>query len=225
MRGYDAYGWEGRQQDPRWGGEWQRGRFGGPGQPGPRGRSDRYDRGVYGDEYPGFDGSPRRSYDGGYGGGYGRPSVQRSRGGYGGEYDGGWRGGYARGPFLPEQAYQRHPELAQEPHRGPRHGYELDDTDFDLSDGEILRGVRSRLYEDVWLDVDRIDVAVEDGVVTLSGEVDDFLEARYAWDDAWETAGVRGVVNQLRVRLDRATQAHGDLLPQHTQGTSTEPGA
>jgi osmotically-inducible protein OsmY len=39
-----------------------------------------------------------------------------------------------------------------------------------------------------------------DGVVTLSGEVDDFLEARYAWDDAWEAEGVRGVINNLTVR-------------------------
>ena len=39
-------------------------------------------------------------------------------------------------------------------------------------------------------------------MVTLTGEVDDFMQARYAWDDAWESAGVRGVVNNLTVRTD-----------------------
>lgn len=165
---------------------------------GPRG----YDRGVYGGAYEG--------YRGGY-------AERGGWGGYGVEY--------AREPFLPPETYRRHPELERVPGpRGDRWGYELDDTGTELGDREILAAVRRRLYEDVWLDVDRIDVEVEDGVVTLSGEVDDYMEARYAWDDAWETEGVRGVLNQLAVRLDRpAAETHGDLLPQSTQGTTTEP--
>jgi hypothetical protein len=121
--------------------------------------------------------------------------------------------------------YRRHPELDRAPaQRGDRWGYEMDDTGYDLSDEQILDSVRRRLFEDVWLDVDRIDVEVEDGVVTLRGEVDDFLEVRYAWDDAWETEGVRGVVTQLTVRTDQPqSDTHGDLMPQTTSGTSTEP--
>jgi hypothetical protein len=158
-------------------------------------------------------------------GGYGRQYREEMQGGYGGQYGEGMQGGYARGPFMPEQAYRQHPELdrAPGPH-GARWGYELDDTGMDLGDDQILDSVRRRLYEDVWLDVDRIDVEVEDGVVTLRGEVDDFLEVRYAWDDAWETPGVRGVVTQLAVRADQPQERpHHDLLPQTTQGSSPEP--
>ena len=84
--------------------------------------------------------------------------------------------------------------------------------------------MRRRLYEDVWVDIDRVDVEVEDGIVTLRGEVDDFMEARYAWDDAWETEGVRGVLNHLTVRVDEpVAEPHGDVLPQSTQGSASEP--
>lgn len=174
-----------------------------------------YDRGLYGGAY--------EAPAGGYGDG---PDRRTGWGGYGGDFDEEWQGGYARGPFLPEQAYQRHPELDREPRRGARWGYDMDDTGWDLDDEDILAAVRRRLYDDVWVDVDRVDVEVEDGVVTLRGEVDDFMEARYAWDDAWETEGVRGVINHLVVRVDQpepAAQQHGDVLPQTTQGTSTEP--
>jgi hypothetical protein len=188
----------------------QYGRWEGPGG---------YDRGVYGDA--------SEAYSPGYGGGMGPRAMPPRRGwaGYGQQYQEEWQGGYARGPFLPEHAYRRHPELEQAPSpRGERWGYEMDDAGYDLSDAQILEAVRRRLYEDVWLDVERIDVEVEDGVVTLRGEVDDFLEVRYAWDDAWETEGVRGVVTQLTVRADEPQPAvHGDLVPQTASGTTTEP--
>lgn len=184
----------------------------------------RYDRGW----------EPRRGYDGGFSGprGYDRGVYGGAYEQYGGGYPrrggGGWGGyaaEYAERPFLPPETYRRHPELDREPGpRGDRWGYEMDDLGAELGDREILAMVRRRLFEDVWLDVDAIDVEVEDGIVTLSGEVDDYMEARYAWDDAWETEGVRGVVNHLAVRVDRASpDPHGDLLPQSAQGTTTEP--
>lgn len=180
----------------------------------------RYDRFRGG--YDGGWGPPRGVYGGGYEG---------YRGGYperGGGGGGGWGGygrDYADAPFLPPGAYRRHPELDRAPGpRGGRWGYELDDVGGDLDDRQVLAAVRRRLYQDVWVDVERVDVEVEDGVVTLTGEVDDYMEARYAWDDAWETEGVRGVVNQLVVRADRPSgETHGDLLPQTGQGTRTEP--
>ena len=195
----------GRGMDPR---DVQYGRWEGPGG---------YDRGVYGEAYEAY--APR-----GYEGGRGAPRG-RGWGGYGGDLEEEWQGGYARAPFLPEQVYRRHPELEREPGpRGGRWGYELDDTGADLEDDVVHDAVCRRLYEDIWLDVDRLEVEVEDGVVTLRGEVDDYLEARYAWDDAWETPGVRGVVTRLTVRADRPqTQPHGDLMPQTSQGTRTEP--
>jgi osmotically-inducible protein OsmY len=71
-----------------------------------------------------------------------------------------------------------------------------------LDDLDIMDEVRERLFQDSFVNPRAIDVDVHDGVVTLRGEVRDFMEARYAWDDAWETRGVRGVVNQLTVRND-----------------------
>jgi hypothetical protein len=172
-----------------------------------------YDRGVYGGAY--------EAPSGGYGDG---PNRRAGWGGYGADFQDEWQG-YARGPFLPEHAYQRHPELAREPRRRAEPwDPSFDDAGWEMDDEEILDAVRRRLYEDVWVDIDRVDVEVEDGVVTLRGEVDDFMEARYAWDDAWETPGVRGVINHLTVRVDQPeARPHGDVMPQSSQGTSTEP--
>jgi hypothetical protein len=87
--------------------------------------------------------------------------------------------------------------------RGPRE--ELDDL-------QIMDEVRERLFQDSFVNPRAIEVDVREGVVTLRGEVRDFLEARYAWDDAWETRGVRGVVNNLTVRTDQPRESLG--IPQ-----------
>ena len=178
------------------------GGFGGGGMRRPRG----YDRGHgarYGGEYanrPGTYHRPARGYDRGMGG----------RG-----YD----AGFAREPFIPEAAYLRHPEYDRPPtyHQYGWEGrgrYLVRDPE-EMTDEEIRQEVRQRLYQDSWLDADRIEVQVDDGVVTLKGEVDDFMEARYAWDDAWETEGVRGVVSHLAVRTDVPQDPpHGDVTPQ-----------
>ena len=67
------------------------------------------------------------------------------------------------------------------------------------SDDEIQRDVEDTLFYDTWVDADRIQVSVREGVVTLSGELPDFQEIRYATDDAWDVEGVRGVRPELRV--------------------------
>ncbi|HEX6747667.1 MAG TPA: BON domain-containing protein [Longimicrobium sp.] len=202
-----------------YGGEWQRqygaGGYGGGGgwlgsRAGPglgaghrgdwRGRGG-WDRGEYGgayEEYGGYPGGPAR---GEYYGG--RPSQGR-----------GYDAGYAREPFMPEEAYRRHPEYRQDPARREWEAHQHEYGD-ELSDEEVREAVYRRMSADAWLDPERIDVQVEDGVVTLTGEVDDFLKARYAWDDAWETDGVRGVVNNLTVRADEPrAEPHGDVVAQ-----------
>lgn len=196
------------------GGGYGAGGFGGG--PGWRGGAD---RGVYGgayEEYGGYPGGPVRGESYGVPGG-GRPTQGR---GYDGQWGGG--GGYAREPFMPEEAYQRHPEYRQD--RQPRdwEAHQGDHGDEHLTDDEVRDAVYGRMSADAWLDPDRIDVQVEDGVVTLTGEVDDFMEARYAWDDAWEADGVRGVVNNLTVRADLPHESHGDVVIQSAGGSTAE---
>ncbi|HEX2091329.1 MAG TPA: BON domain-containing protein, partial [Longimicrobiaceae bacterium] len=156
-------------------------------------------------------------YDTGYMGGYTRgydrgiisERVERTS-----RYD----AGFAREPFMPEAAYLRHPEYDRPPsfhqERWEQPGrYQIHREK--MSDEEIQQEVRQRLYQDSWLHADEIEVDVREGVVTLRGEVGDFLEARYAWDDAWETEGVRGVINNLTVRTDvPAEETHGDMFAQ-----------
>ena len=211
------------------GGEWSRepggtgrpmGRHGfgggerGPGAWGPGGPRGEYG-GAY-EGYGGYSGAPdSRGFYAGRAGG--RPSQQR---GYDGEWGRG--GGFAREPFMPDEAYRRHPEYRQ--HRQPReweahqHGFGGEEPD----DRAVREAVYARMSQDAWLEPERIDVQVEDGVVTLTGEVDDYMEARYAWDDAWEADGVRGVINNLTVRTDQPQEPHGDVVVQAAGERTTE---
>lgn len=67
------------------------------------------------------------------------------------------------------------------------------------SDEEIRADVEETLFYDTWVDADRIQVEVEDGVVTLKGTLPNFDEVRYATEDAWDVDGVRGVRTLLEV--------------------------
>lgn len=193
------------------GGGWGRGFGPGrPGEPGRGGPGGGWDRGEYGGAYEEYGG-----YPGGQGRGqsYGGPGVGRGAPMRG--YDRGWGGGgYAREPFMPEEAYRRHPEYRQD--RQPREweAHQREYGDEEPGDDEIRDAVYRRMSADAWIDPERIEVQVEDGIVTLTGEVDDFMEARYAWDDAWEADGVRGVVNNLTIRTDQPHEAHGDVVVQ-----------
>lgn len=166
---------------------------------------------------------PREEYGTGYRGGRGQQYGENR------EQSGGYDRGFAQEPFIPEGAYRQHPELNRpQLHRGERWGgnaYTTPGQGGYLDDDEILQGVRQSLYADSWVDADEIDVEVNDGVVTLRGEVDDYLEARYAWDDAWEAGGVRGVINRLTVRVDRPSDTGQQALQSAAGASSGEGGA
>lgn len=83
-----------------------------------------------------------------------------------------------------------------------------------LADQELRDAVRRSLYSDTALVPGRIRVEVDDAVVTLTGTVEDHLQARYAWDDAWETEGVRGVISELEV--EAGTEAGDDAAEDDT---------
>lgn len=191
----------------------------------------------YGESHPQYGGYPGGPSGGMYYGGRGpRPSqrydADRGRGGmsgwgefrgWGTGYEGydrgyGGGGGYARDTFLPEEAYRRHPEYDRPRHQVVEWGDDEMGPSLDMDDEEVRRSVRESLFNDGWVPADRIEVEVNGGVVTLTGEVSDYMEARYAWDDTWETPGVRGVVNQLTVRTDAPKASHGDVAPQTSSG-------
>jgi hypothetical protein len=190
----NASAWWGQEADFDWGEPRGPNVFWGRDE--PRG----YDRGVYGGDYPQYGGYP----------GDGREGI----------HYGGYDAGFAREPFMPEEAYRRHPEYARRPRRvrdrwpdrahGLPHG-------SGRGDAEVKREVLGRLYGDEALDADRIRVDVEDGIVTLRGEVEDLVEARYAWEDAWDAAGVHGVVNNLHVRVDVPADPHDVYMVQTTR--------
>lgn len=63
---------------------------------------------------------------------------------------------------------------------------------------DLKQDVESELFWNVFVDDDGIDVAVEKGVVNLTGEVDDFRAYREASEAALD-AGARAVVNRLQI--------------------------
>jgi hypothetical protein len=67
-------------------------------------------------------------------------------------------------------------------------------------DGELREEVEEALFYDTWVDAEAITVTVDDGVVTLRGELPSYEEIRYATDDAWDVDGVRGVRSELSIR-------------------------
>ena len=69
-------------------------------------------------------------------------------------------------------------------------------------DDEIREDVEEALFYDTWVDAEAINVEVQDGVVTLRGDLPSYEEIRYATDDAWDVDGVRGVRSELSVRSE-----------------------
>lgn len=67
------------------------------------------------------------------------------------------------------------------------------------ADGEIKSVLVDRLRRNPHTKNDRIRVDVERNVVILTGEVSSPLAERAAGEDAWNTAGVADVSNQLTV--------------------------
>jgi len=136
-----------------------------------------------------------------------------------------------------------------QPHRPPRpsgrprefggfdDGYDADFDDFEHDvgdaggfaggwgmvpdDSEVQRRVWHSLHQDGFVDAEAIRVEVKDQVVTLRGEVRDYMEARYAWDDAWDVAGVRGVISKLTIYAEDRQEAPSDAA--RKPGSGSEP--
>jgi|ERR1041385_7149404 hypothetical protein len=71
---------------------------------------------------------------------------------------------------------------------------------FTRSDERIQEDINCRLTDDAYVDASNIEVAVENGEVTLSGSVPDKSSKRRAEDIAELVSGVSNVENRLRVK-------------------------
>lgn len=71
---------------------------------------------------------------------------------------------------------------------------------FTRSDERIKDDIHSRLTDDAYVDASNIEVAVENGEVTLTGTVTDRSSKRRAEDIAEFVSGVTNVENRLRVK-------------------------
>jgi osmotically-inducible protein OsmY len=190
------------------------------------GRSDYYSepyrRGYRGRRH----GEPYEAYD------YGRyeyserarePYFQR---GYEGEYrEPYYRGGYERGPrdrgfieragdeikswFGDEEAERRRraDEMRKGMYagRGPR-GYRR-------SDERIREDINDHLTDDWYIDATDIEVTVNNGMVTLTGRVDNRGEKRRAEDLVESVSGVNDVSNQLRVERNIPITTEPEMAP------------
>jgi osmotically-inducible protein OsmY len=65
---------------------------------------------------------------------------------------------------------------------------------------ELEKAVRLALKKDPFVDADRISVAAQGGVVTLTGDVPSAPQGEMAEFDAWYVFGVDNVINRLEVR-------------------------
>ena len=93
--------------------------------------------------------------------------------------------------------YERDPRFSPGPSfrgRGPKN--------YQRSDDRIREDVCERLTYDERVDATDIDVEVREGVVRLSGTVDDRYAKRLAEDIAESVRGARDVENQIRIRRE-----------------------
>jgi osmotically-inducible protein OsmY len=67
-------------------------------------------------------------------------------------------------------------------------------------DEQILTDIRDDFASDYDVLLDRVAVRVDDGLVTLSGQVGDLWPKSHAYDVASRVRGVRGVVNNIEVK-------------------------
>lgn len=108
--------------------------------------------------------------------------------------------------------------------RGPKN--------YTRSDDRIRDDMNDRLTDNDYLDASDIDVAVNNGEVTLTGFVNSRYNKRTAEDIAEDISGVKNVENRLRIREQQTsdelgyadTAGHTDLNRTETAATHAEKG-
>ena len=95
--------------------------------------------------------------------------------------------------------------------KGPRN--------YTRSDDRIKENVNERLSDSYYLDASDIDVSVENGEVTLSGNVDSRTAKRRAEDIADDVSGVNHTQNNLRVKKNNSESYSSNMS---SSGTSSQ---
>jgi osmotically-inducible protein OsmY len=67
------------------------------------------------------------------------------------------------------------------------------------TDWELREMVQSELALEPGIDIDKVQVEVRDGIVTLTGQVPSLTEIHFAQSCVMRVPGVRAVVNELSV--------------------------
>ncbi len=150
---------------------------------GDRTREPYYQRGYEGEYRRGYEGEYREPYyRGGYGRGQERGFIERA-------------GDEIKSWFGDEDAERR--RRADEMRRGMYAG--RGPRGYRRSDERIREDVNDHLTDDWYVDASDVEVTVNNGMVTLTGRVDNRDEKRRAEDIAECVSGVSDVSNQLRV--------------------------
>ena len=68
------------------------------------------------------------------------------------------------------------------------------------ADDQIAKRASDILNWDVLVPSNRVDILVEEGWVTLSGNVDWYFQKTAAEDDVRKLSGVRGVTNKIAIK-------------------------
>ena len=90
------------------------------------------------------------------------------------------------------------------PHPQPRYYYGYYGPYFrqvtgTVKDQDLASDVQSALRTDPYVNAELIEVSVQNGTVSLRGQVSGPLEKRAANDDAWDTSGVVDVKSELEI--------------------------
>jgi len=64
---------------------------------------------------------------------------------------------------------------------------------------DVKKQIEHALHRHANIEVSKVSVSVQDGTITLRGEVDSFAEKDLIVDAAWSAMGVRSVIDNLRI--------------------------
>jgi osmotically-inducible protein OsmY len=83
-----------------------------------------------------------------------------------------------------------------------------------MNDRQLRQNVMDELEFEPSIDAANIGVSVENGVVTLTGHVPNFVQKLAAERAAWRVKGVKGIAEEIQVRLPGDRKTNDDEIAQ-----------